>query len=225
MVEWLLCFLCFHLCLCPFSSLSSTLGGRVAVFCWTGCMNTLTHAARLLVLMLLLLLLCENERKTNEPRDDTSFHFRVSQQSYLKVSFFCFQGKCYPDFRACASQCVLVCCQARPAGLSDSAVQALCRESSLLTQRPGLQGHCPPPLHPRHFQGNIRASFLVSASVATESGLSRQTTFCVRWLAVNRRLTTSATRGLAKHWLRLSVVLHLSMLQTHGYRNVTAILL
>ena len=55
-----------------------------AVFCWTGCVNTLTHAARLLVLMLLLLLLCENERKTNEPRrdDDTSFHFCVSQSSF-----------------------------------------------------------------------------------------------------------------------------------------------
>ena len=179
MVEWLLCFLCFHLCLCPFSSLSSTLGGRVAVFCWTGCMNTLTHAARLLVLMLLLLLLCENERKTNEPRDDTSFHFRVSQQSYLKVSFSCFEGKCYPDFRACASQCVLVCCQARPAGLSDSAVQALCRESSLLTQRPGLQGHCPPPLHPRHFQGNIRASFWCQPQWQQKAGCRWQASVCV----------------------------------------------
>ena len=160
--------------------LSSTLGGRVAaVFCWAGCMNTLTHAARLLVLMLLLLLLCENERKTNEPRDDTSFHFRVSQQSYLKVSFFCFQGKCYPDFRACASQCVLVCCQARPAGLSDSAVQALCRESSLLTQRPGLQGHCPPPLHPRHFQGNIRASFWCQPQWQQKAGCRWQASVCV----------------------------------------------
>ena len=43
--------------------------------------------------------------------------------------------------------------------------------------------------------------------------------------AVNRRLTTSATRGLAKHWVRLSVVLCLSMLQAHGYGNVTANLL
>ena len=44
--------------------------------------------------------------------------------------------------------------------------------------------------------------------------------------AVNRCLTTSATRGLAKHWLRLSVVLYdLSMLQAHGYGNATANLL
>ena len=47
-----------------------------AVFCWTGCVNTLTHAARLLVLMLLLLLLCENERKTTS-QEETMTHLFI----------------------------------------------------------------------------------------------------------------------------------------------------
>ena len=44
-------------------------------------------------------------------------------------------------------------------------------------------------------------------------------------ISVDRRLTTLATRGLAKHWLRLPVFMHLSLLQTGGPMTVTASLL
>ena len=66
------------------------------------------------------------------------------------------------------------------------------------------------------------ASSVLSCIHTTSAGPTSSA--CCSWShgAVNLRLTTSATRGLTKHWLRLSVALHLSMLQTHGYSNVTA---